>query len=874
MIRNEYLRFMQTLKADNTPEGVRKIGNLILEHLNAIQPLTTHQGQRVQSIVRLAQGQWPTLAKKITVEANEADINVATIARLKSLHVGPFRGFARQEDFDLDSSLVLIYGPNGSGKSSFCEALEYGLLGNVAEAESKRFRPQDYLTNAHVGQFVSPTIEAIDGDGETLPIVANEAQYRFCFVEKNRIDNFSRIAAQLPARQTELISTLFGLDAFNEFVRNFTSEIDERYIDLYGGKAYELRQKQQALAGAHQIIKDNTVALTALAQQETSLANQYSQGMSLTQLVAALGNAEAPAEIATLEAEVQQPLATKTGINVADLQVQQQSIVTYQRTLAEKDQTLAAASENLSFKQLYEAVTALGAVNQDECPACKTPIAQVTTNPFVLAPQELVKLAHLSQLQQERDQIQTNITFVLKQIHQTLQTATTKLGNEEAPNPLLTFTVQQEIGINLVWWQTLFVEGDDGFSAWQHLHTQAQQLEQMDVAVDQTQQLRTQKQVRLTFVRGLERQAIILQTRRKSLDEGIQTANQAIANFDSVNKELIASIEPEKAIVKINNEIATGYSQFVTRIEQYRDSLPGKLIADLGDTVIELYNAFNRNDAPKDLIAGIKLPLAQGQTIEISFQVDPDKYFDALHILSEGHIRCIGLAILMAKNIRENCPILIFDDPVNSIDDEHRNAIRITLFQDEYFKDKQIILAIHGNEFFKDTHQLIGREAAQASESYIFNPQSDEQHIQVNSLRRPKNYVLAASDLFEQGDYRDSLMSARRALEDLCNKVWWYFVRHGGGLVSIAKRNPDAPWDLRLLVEKLRSEVNKERYEIPNKEEIVEAFDSLLGDNGQHTHWLYLNKGTHEENDREEFDQAIVADIVRCLIQLDTAVQN
>jgi len=618
--------------------------------------------------------------------------------------------------------------------------------GNVAEAESKRFRPQDYLTNAHVGQFLTPTIEAIDGDGETLPIVFNEAQYRFCFVEKNRIDNFSRIAAQLPARRTELISTLFGLDGFNEFVRNFTSEIDERYIDLRGVKAYELRQKQQALAGSNQIIKDNTEALVTLAQQEASLANQYSQGMTLTQLVAALGNTEAPAEIARLEAEIQQPLAVKTGITVANVHTQQQSLITYQQTLAEKEQALAEASENLSFKQLYEAVTALDAVNQDECPACKTPIAQVTTNPFALAPEELAKLAHLAQLQQERDQIQTNITNALKQIHQTLQTATTKLGTEEAPNPLRVFTIDQEIAINLIWWQSLFNAGDDGFTVWQHLLTQAQQLEQMDVEVDHAQKLRTQKQERLTFVRELERQATILQTRRISLEEGIQTANQTIANFDEVNKILIASVEPEKDIVKTNNEIATGYSQFVSRLERYRDSLPGQLIADLGDTVIELYNAFNRNDVPKDLLAGIKLPLAQGQRIEISFQTDPDKFFDALHILSEGHVRCIGLAILMAKNLKENCPILIFDDPVNAIDDDHRETIRRTLFEDNFFDDKQIILTCHGEEFYKDIQNLLGAARSAQSKNLTFLPQLDEQHIRVDFNSAPRNYIIAAQE--------------------------------------------------------------------------------------------------------------------------------
>ena len=68
MIGNEYLRFMQTLTEANTPEGVRKMANLVLEYLDAIQPLGTHQGQRVKRIVRLAQAHWQTLATDITIE--------------------------------------------------------------------------------------------------------------------------------------------------------------------------------------------------------------------------------------------------------------------------------------------------------------------------------------------------------------------------------------------------------------------------------------------------------------------------------------------------------------------------------------------------------------------------------------------------------------------------------------------------------------------------------------------------------------------------------------------------------------------------------------------------------------------------------------
>lgn len=873
MIRNEYLNFLQTLKSGNTSDGVCKIANLILEHIDAIQPLTTHQGQRVKSIVRLAQDQWSTVSKDITAEANEENQDASSINRLHSLSVGPFRGFSRQEEFDLDSTLVLIYGPNGTGKSSFCEALEYGLLGNVAEAESKRFRQHDYLINAHVAQFAVPTIQAVDENGEFIPIVANESEYRFCFVEKNRIDNFSRIAAQLPARQSELISTLFGLDAFNEFVRNFTSEIDERYIDLYGKKALELRQKQLALAGSHQAIKDNAEALTAITQQEASLAAQYKQGVTFDQLLVSLGNAENPGEIAALETETQKPLDTKSGVTSANLQTQQQLVINNQRTLTVKEQALAAASEGLSFKQLYEAVAALGAVNQDECPACKTPIAQVTSNPFVLAPQELAKLGHLAQLQEERDQAQSIITSSLKEIHQAIRIAATRLGTEAVPNPLRAFVVQQEENINQAWWNTLFVAGDGGFTAWQHLEAQAQQLEQMDLAVDQAQQVKTNQQQRLTFLRDLERQATILQTRRKALEEGIQNANEAITNFHNANKELIESVELEKPVVIANNEIATGYSQFVSLLEQYRNSLPGKLIADLGDTVIELYNSFNRNDAPKDLLAGIKLPIAQGQRIEISFQSEPERYFDALHVLSEGHIRCIGLAILMAKNIRENCPILIFDDPVNAIDDDHRESIRRTLFEDDYFDEKQIILTCHGEEFYKDIQNLLGAARSAQSRNLTFLPQLDDQHIRVDFNSAPRNYILAAQEHIDKLEVREALAKARQALESLTKgKVWRYVNRHGDGNLSIKMRASNSPIELRNLTDQLKVKISKADFGHQQKDTVLNPLTTLLGVSGDSREWRYLNKGTHDEQDRAEFDRATVVTIVTSLTDIDDAI--
>ena len=872
MIKEEYLRFLQTLTVDQIPEGVRKIANLILEHLEILQPLTTYQGQRVERVVELAQSHWPELPSDINSKIDEAPFRATSITRLKNLKVGPFRGFARQEVFDLDSPLSLVYGPNGTGKSSFSEALEYGLLGNVTEAENKRISTQDYLKNAHVNRFESPAIEALDSQGEPRPITANETLYRFCFVEKNRIDNFSRIAAQLPARQTELISTLFGLDNFNEFVLNFTPEMDDRYIDLVGDISQQLQKKQQVLTGDQQKIKESADDFSDLEQDEINLANQYEQGITFAQFTSKLGNSETPGEIAAIDAELQQPLVTKTMLSVAALESKKQAIEIIQTDLTAKESELAASSTELSFKQLYTAVSALGEVSKDKCPACKTPINQTYEDPFELATKELAKLAHLSQLEQERDEFIINLTNAIKWVYQVLITCTERLSNDAQPNPLVALLAQQETQITLAWWQSLLNIGADGFNAWKHLHVQVQRLEQMDNDIEKAQQQRTERKTRLSQLRKLERQMIALQERRKSLENSLQKAQKTIADFNEENKALIAKAEVEKTLIPRNKEIATSYAQFVALLSGYKDDLPAKLVADLGDKVVELYNAFNRNDSPKDLLASIKLPVAQGQRLEIAFKTAPEKYFDALHILSEGHIRCLGLAILLSKNLKEACPLLIFDDPVNAIDDDHRESIRRTLFEDDFLEDKQIILTCHGEEFCKDINNMLGAEKSALSKNFTFLPQLDEQHIRVDFNSSPRNYILAAQEHIGRLEIRDALAKSRQALEYLTkNKVWQYVNRHGDGNLSIKMRSPKAPIELRNLTEQLTTKLSGADFTHQDKEAVLVPINTLLGFGGDSREWRYLNKGTHEDSDRAEFDRTVVSNIIAALDKLDAA---
>ena len=874
MIRNEYLRFMQTLGTDGMPDNVRKLANIVLDHLDEITPLGTAHGRRAQKIVDLAQREFKTANSECTAGVEDAQTDANEITKLKSLTVGPFRGFAKPETFDLDSQIVLIYGPNGSGKSSFCEALEYGLLGSVEEAESKRFREtDDYLKNAYVGRFEPPVIEADFADAEPAIVTANEAQFRFCFVEKNRIDNFSRIAAHSPARQTALISTLFGLDSFNDFVRGFSAEIDDRYIDLIGKKASQLAIKQRALEGDRQTIEVNTQALNQLVTEEQTLSDKYRKDMPFADFVLALGTLEQPGEIQKLEAELQQSAPALSGLKHADLLQARVNVEKAITDLKAKETELAGYSEGLSYKQLYQAVIALTTVSQESCPACKTPLDQTTENPFQAAETGLAKLGHLSVLEQQRDELKTAQHEAIKSVYEKLKKSCQLIGDEKQPNLLQDHIVANESLLDVAWWQKFAQLDEQNQSAWMKIEQQVKQLEAADAVASQLQAARQQKAVLLKERRQLYEQVIQLQTRRKTLEEGFAKANTAIATFDEDNKALIAAVEQEKGVVAQNQVISAAYSLLVRRLNSYKDSLPGKLVADLGGLVVQLYNAFNRGDTPNDLLADLKLPTSSGEHIQISFSSAPETYFDALHVLSEGHIRCVGLAISLAKNLKDNCPILIFDDPVNAIDDDHREAIRRTLFEDDYFQGRQIILTCNGEEFFKDIQNLLGAERTKLSRRLTFLPQLGEKHIRIDFQSAPRNYLLSAQEHLDKLETRNALEKARQTLEALTKgKIWRYVSRHGDGNLSIKLRGANCPIELRNLTEQLKAKLSHQEFIHVDRGAVLNPIMTLLGISGDSCEWRYLNKGTHEEADRAEFDRSTVKSIIDSLVDLDSVL--
>ena len=206
------------------------VANIIINEYEELQKAGgTAAGKRISKFVEYIND------KKGVCDDRLAEISVGgfssgnKIKRIKSMEVESFRGFATSRLFELDKQYVLLYGPNGSGKTSFSEALEYGLLGSIEEADTDNIKLATYIKNTCTNKGVAPIIQCIFEDGTDGEAEVNYDSYRFAFVEKNRITDFSHISSLNAKNQSERMAALFGLSEFSSFVNGFTKNCDEKY---------------------------------------------------------------------------------------------------------------------------------------------------------------------------------------------------------------------------------------------------------------------------------------------------------------------------------------------------------------------------------------------------------------------------------------------------------------------------------------------------------------------------------------------------------------------------------------------------------------------------------------------------------------------
>jgi energy-coupling factor transporter ATP-binding protein EcfA2 len=155
------------------------------------------------------------------------------------------------------------------------------------------------------------------------------------------------------------------------------------------------------------------------------------------------------------------------------------------------------------------------------------------------------------------------------------------------------------------------------------------------------------------------------------------------------------------------NSFEVIYNEFVKKQKEGLENF----INEFSGTINDFYQYMN----PGELFEEIKIVTIgdedelNGITIEYSYNDQkvspPQKYF------SESHLNCFGISFFLASVIafnREN-RFIVLDDVISSFDSNHRKRFADLLF--EKFKDWQIILLTHEEEWFQYIRQLAKRNS-------------------------------------------------------------------------------------------------------------------------------------------------------------------
>ena len=192
---------------------------------------------------------------------------------------------------------------------------------------------------------------------------------RFCFVEKNRIDSFSRIAAKSHGQKTELIAALFGMDEFNEFVGNFNEAIDTQ-LSLNPLKSQELENKKRMIAHDIKLLEMESSRVDELTLAERKYAETFQAKLTYEELKQKVGSIENPGRLQELTEILDQPAPTLYNIRQqAFLDAFRAADTAHKHVEMLADQ-LSQQQDSAVLQDLYTAVLKLQAQSPNHCPAC------------------------------------------------------------------------------------------------------------------------------------------------------------------------------------------------------------------------------------------------------------------------------------------------------------------------------------------------------------------------------------------------------------------------------------------------------------------------------------------------------------------------
>ena len=298
------------------------------------------------------------------------------------------------------------------------------------------------------------------------------------------------------------------------------------------------------------------------------------------------------------------------------------------------------------------------------------------------------------------------------------------------------------------------------------------------------------------------------------------------------------------------------YGRIIEILSSYVAALPISLAQNLSEKVREYYNCINEDDADFEQIKELSLPIAANEKIFIEMK-DGVKQ-DALLILSEGHVKILGLSILLAKAVAEEMPFLIFDDIVNSVDDDHRDGVARLLIMHPDFSEVQMILTCHGELFVSKLENYVVDKETMTR--YMFLPaETLEERGVFIKYQDASIPLMTARKKYTENELKDCAAKCRQAVECITGKLWRIVNKNTSGGISVSLRSLEGTPDLKSVTTALYGATKPSK--LLGAEELNNNLKLLISNQM----WDLLNKGTHVDETIPEFERGEIKTLLELI---------
>jgi len=235
-----------------------------------------------------------------------------------------------------------------------------------------------------------------------------------------------------------------------------------------------------------------------------------------------------------------------------------------------------------------------------------------------------------------------------------------------------------------------------------------------------------------------------------------QAKRESLLKLEGSLKDQSQVLELKKLLCR---DVAVFYENY---IRLYSEKIKIELDQICKNDVVEIYKLINQSDNESIEEFIIEPDIDEKEISFLAKIKNTSQTVNATEFLSTGHLRCLGFALLMARiNTKvNNLNFLVIDDPIYSIDHEHRyNLIQYLSNLGERY---QLVITSSDRLFFDILRHNFNNNKFISYETFASNHSGI---ITLNLEVKQNQYINEARSYLETNDLRAASLYARLSLE-------------------------------------------------------------------------------------------------------------